>query len=135
MPEVRKVRIEQIAPGLKLDGRRVQGTREIARALEEARPDPPLYPADRVARDAVEVAELWGEQTYQPVPRRIFRWAISSDSELRTVMAKSLGMPAPGLAQWAMVPMAQFYLRYEGGGEKGRTPGGHLSTESRNTAE
>lgn len=105
-------------PGLKLDGRRVQGTREIARALEEARPDPPLYPADRAARDAVEVAELWGEETYQPVPRRIFRWAISSDSELRTVMAKSLGMPAPGLAQWAMVPMAQFYLRYEGGGER-----------------
>ena len=105
-------------PGLKLDGRRVQGTREIARALDEAQPEPPLFPAAGEARDAVEVAELWGERTYQPVPRRIFRWAISSDPELRTVMAKALGMPAPGLTQWAMVPVAQFYLRYEGGGEK-----------------
>jgi len=104
-------------PGLKLDGRRVQGTREIARALEEAQPEPPLFPSDRAARDAIEVAELWGEQNYQPVPRRIFRWAVSSDSELRTTMAKTLGVPAPQLVQWAMLPLAQFYLRYEGGGE------------------
>ncbi|HYH61707.1 MAG TPA: glutathione S-transferase [Solirubrobacterales bacterium] len=104
-------------PGLKLDGRRVQGTREIARALEEAQPEPPLFPSDRAARDAIEVAELWGEQNYQPVPRRIFRWAVSSDSELRTTMAKTLGVPAPQLVQWTMLPLAQFYLRYEGGGE------------------
>lgn len=105
-------------PGLKLDGRRIQGTRQIARALEEAEPTQPLFPAERGARDSVEVAELWGEQTYQPVPRRIFRWAVSSDSDLRTVMAKSVGLPAPGVTQWTMFPLAQFYLRYEGGGEK-----------------
>ena len=105
-------------PGLKLNGRRVQGTLEISRALDEAQPEPPLFPSDQEARDAVEVAELWGEQTWQPVPRRIFRWAVSSDSELRMTMAKSLGAPAPGVTQWAMWPLAQFYLRYEGGGEK-----------------
>lgn len=33
-------------PALIVDGRRVQGSRDIARALEEARPEPPLYPAD-----------------------------------------------------------------------------------------
>ena len=105
-------------PGLKLDGNRVQGTLEISRALEEALPEPPLFPEDRGTRDAVEVAELWGEQTWQPVPRRIFRWAVSSDSELRTRMAKALGVPAPGITQWALWPLAQFYVRYEGGGEK-----------------
>ena len=105
-------------PGLKLNGRRVQGSREIARALEEAQPEPPLYPSDREARDAVEVAELWGERTYQPVPRRIFRWKVSSDAGLRAKLAKTLGLPAPGVTQWAMFPIAQFYLRYEGGGEK-----------------
>jgi len=105
-------------PGLKLNGSRVQGTREIARALEDAQPEPALLPSDREARDAVEVAELWGERNYQPVPRRIFRWAVSSDSELRTTMAKTVGLPAPALSQWAMVPLAQFYLHYEGGGEK-----------------
>lgn len=105
-------------PGLKLDGKRIQGTREIARALEEAVPEPPLFPADREQRDAVEVVELWGEQTYQPVPRRIFRWAVSSDSKLRATVAKTIGMPVPGVASWALWPVAQFYLRYEGGGEK-----------------
>ena len=105
-------------PGLRLDGRRVQGTRQIARALEEAQPEPPLFPGAQAARDAVEVAELWGEQAYQPVPRRIFRWAVSSDSDLRALMAKNVGLPAPGLTQWAFLPVAQFYLRYEGGGEK-----------------
>jgi glutathione S-transferase len=105
-------------PGLRLNGKRVLGTREIARALEEAQPEPPLYPGDREAHDAVEVAELWGEQTWQPVPRRIFRWAVSSDSELRTKMVERLGAPAPSLTQWGIWPLAQFYLRYEGGGER-----------------
>ena len=105
-------------PGLKLGGKRVIGTREIARALEEAQPDPPLYPSEPDAHDAVEVAELWGEQNWQPVPRRIFRWAVSSDSELRTRMMKSMGAPAPSVVQWGVWPLAQFYLRYEGGGEK-----------------
>lgn len=105
-------------PAVRLDGRRIQGTREIARALEEAQPEPRLFPEDREAHDAVEVAELWGERTYQPVPRRIFRWAVSSDSELRTTMAKTLGLPTPGVTQWGFWPLAQFYLRYEGGGKK-----------------
>jgi glutathione S-transferase len=33
-------------------------------------------------------------------------------------MAKTMGAPAPDVAQWAMWPLAQFYVRYEGGGEK-----------------
>jgi len=40
-------------PALRLDGRRLQTTRAIARALEEIRPDPPLYPSDPGARGAV----------------------------------------------------------------------------------
>jgi hypothetical protein len=31
-------------PALELDGRKVQGTLEISRALDELRPDPPLFP-------------------------------------------------------------------------------------------
>ena len=105
-------------PGLKLDGRRVQGSREIARALEAAKPEPPLYPGNAKARAKVEEAESWGDRTYQPVPRRIFRWAVSSDSELRAAMAKTVGLPAPGLTQNLMWPVAQLYLRDEDGGEK-----------------
>src|SRR5436190_1077405 len=46
-------------PALKIDGRKVQGTTNISHALEDLKPDPPLFPADR--RGAVEEAEAWGE--------------------------------------------------------------------------
>lgn len=59
-------------PALKLEGgERVQGSREIARALDRARPEPPLFPADSGERSAVETAEAWGDETLQGVARRI----------------------------------------------------------------
>jgi glutathione S-transferase len=48
-------------PPLKIDGRKVQGSREIARELDRIRPEPPLLPADPERRAAVEQAEAWGE--------------------------------------------------------------------------
>ena len=48
-------------PALKLDGRRLQGSRNIARALEQLRPDPPLFPADPAARARADEAERWGD--------------------------------------------------------------------------
>jgi glutathione S-transferase len=59
------------APALKIDGRKVQGTRWIARALDELYPDKPLFPADPDARRAVENAERWGEELQNAV-RRVF---------------------------------------------------------------
>src|SRR4051812_33934056 len=47
-------------PALKLDGRRIQGTREIARELERLRPEPPLFPSEPARRALVEEAERWG---------------------------------------------------------------------------
>src|SRR5919197_6664969 len=46
-------------PALRIDGRRVQTNREIARCLDELRPEPPLFPADPEARSEVEAAEQW----------------------------------------------------------------------------
>src|SRR5579859_6299557 len=57
-------------PALKLDGRRIQGSRAIARALDERWPDPPLYPAAPALRARVEEAERWGDEQLQPIPRR-----------------------------------------------------------------
>ena len=62
-----------------LDRRRIQGTLNISRALEEVRPHPPLFPADSAARAAVERAERWGEGVLQPVPRRLSWWALGRD--------------------------------------------------------
>jgi glutathione S-transferase len=58
-------------PALQIDGRRVKTNREIARALEEIRPDPPLFPADPERRRAVEEAELWGDEVFQMTARRL----------------------------------------------------------------
>jgi glutathione S-transferase len=66
-------------PALKIDGRRIQGTRNISRALDEIDPKPPLFPADPARRAAVEEAERWGDEVLQPVPRRLTWWAIKRD--------------------------------------------------------
>ena len=59
------------APALKIGRCRVQGTRWIARALDELYPGKPLFPADPAKRRAVEHAERWGEEL-QNATRRIF---------------------------------------------------------------
>jgi glutathione S-transferase len=104
-------------PGMKIDGRRVQGSAQISRALEEARPEPPLFPADPARRAAVEEAEQWGDRVYQPVLRRIFRWAVTTDRELREEFARLNDIPAPALAGRLFWPVSQVYVRFEGGGE------------------
>ena len=41
-------------PALKIDGHKVQGSRQIARELERLRPEPALFPADPEQRATVE---------------------------------------------------------------------------------
>lgn len=56
------------------DGRRVQTTRRIARALDGVRPDPPLLPAER--RAEIEAAEAWVDGDFQQLARRMTYWAL-----------------------------------------------------------
>lgn len=58
-------------PALKVDGRRVQGSREISRALDELAPRPPLFPGDPERRGRVEEAEEWGEELQDAVRRLV----------------------------------------------------------------
>jgi glutathione S-transferase len=58
-------------PALLIDGRRVKGNREIARFLEELRPEPPLFPAEADRRQAVEEAQGWGDEVFQMAARRL----------------------------------------------------------------
>ena len=81
-------------PAMMLEGRKVQTTRAISRALDEIRPDPPLFPADPDARRSVEEAERWGDEVLQPVPRRIAVASLVRDS---TGMASFLERPLLGM--------------------------------------
>ncbi len=65
-------------PAMKIDGRRVQGTRWMSRALDEIVAARPLFPADPARRKAVEDAERWGEG-FQNATRRIFYCAARRD--------------------------------------------------------
>ena len=84
-------------PVVKIDGRRVEKSLVIARELERLKPDPALYPADPKARARVEEAERWGEAEIQPLPRRIFRWALTQQREPREWIARLDKLPAPAL--------------------------------------
>jgi glutathione S-transferase len=85
-------------PALEVDGRKLQSSLAISRALEELEPRWPLFPAEPERRRAVEAAEAWGEAELQPMPRRIFRWALANDRDLRRwFSAEVLGLPFPDL--------------------------------------
>ena len=99
-------------PALRLDGTRLQGTRTISRALDALVPSPPLFPSDPERRRAVEEAEAWGDEVFQPVPRRIVWNALKHDrSELATYLeGAKTGIPV-GVAARLAPPVAALARR------------------------
>jgi glutathione S-transferase len=90
-------------PAIKLDGAKIQGTREIALALDALIPSPPLFPADPERRREVQEAETWGDEVLQPVPRRLIWNALRRDSAtLETYLEGArIGIPTPIAARTA----------------------------------
>lgn len=93
-------------PAIKIDGRRVQGSREIARALERLRPEPALFPADPEKRAAVEEAERFGDEQLQHPIRQTIWWAFKQNkAPLRSYSEGArLGIPI-GLAVRTAAPI------------------------------
>jgi glutathione S-transferase len=110
-------------PALKLDARKVQGSRQIARALDEVRPDPPLFPIEPEMRARVEEAERWGEERLQPVPRRLGRFGALDHVEVRRWAARVANMPFAGVAIRTTRPLIAYYAR-------ARELDGRLGTEA-----
>lgn len=82
-------------PVLSLDGRRIQGSREIARELDRLHPEPPLFPGSPDERLAVEEAERWGEEELQHPIRQISLWALRANPDpIRGYMERPvMGVP------------------------------------------
>jgi len=99
-------------PALKIDGRKLQGSREIARELDRIRPGPPLLPADPEARAAVERAEAWGDETLQPAARRVLWNALRRDRSPLASYSQGarLGLPI-GLAVKTGQPLVALSAR------------------------
>jgi glutathione S-transferase len=118
-------------PALKLDGRRVQGTRQIARALDERWPAPPLFPSDPELRARVEEAERWGDEQLQPIPRRLFRWGAARNADLRRQVMESQQIPLPKLTGEAIRPLIEWYVRTtEADGRRATEAGVRADVES-----
>ena len=89
-------------PALKLDGDKVQGSREISRELDKRVPEPPLFPADAAKRSAVEEAERWGDETLQQAGRRIIWNALGRDNSAVATYSAEAKLPVPGFLQSAL---------------------------------
>ncbi|MEX2105702.1 MAG: glutathione S-transferase N-terminal domain-containing protein [Solirubrobacterales bacterium] len=100
-------------PALKIDGSKVQGSRQIARELDRLRPDPPLFPADPEKRAAVEEAERFGDEELQPPMRQILWWAIKRDrAPLRSYSeGAKLGLPI-SLAMKTAAPIVALSAKF-----------------------
>src|SRR6201992_2797487 len=68
-------------PALKIGGEKIQGSREIARALDRIEPDPPLFPAEPDARAGVEEAERFGGERLQHAIRQLLWWGFKREKE------------------------------------------------------
>ena len=101
-------------PALKLNGRKIQGSREIARELDHIQPEPALYPADPEKRGKVEEAEAWGDE-FQQKPRRMSWWAFKRDRSPMVSYSEGarLGVPV-GLAVKTGAPIVAIAARLNG---------------------
>lgn len=100
-------------PALRLDGERIQGTGAIARALDAAVPEPPLLPADAARKSEVEAAERWGDETLQPIARRIIWNILNRDPRGRRSYLEGarLGVPV-AVATKTAAPLVYLSKRF-----------------------
>jgi glutathione S-transferase len=94
-------------PAVRIDGARVQGTTDIARALDALAPSRPLFPADPELRREVEMANAWGDEVLQPIARRMIWNAIKHDrsSAATYLEGQRMGVPT-GVAARLIAPVA-----------------------------
>ncbi|HEX5525695.1 MAG TPA: glutathione S-transferase family protein [Solirubrobacterales bacterium] len=119
MPVVSKAALRAVGfpgvtvPALKIEGDKVQGSRQIARELERLQPAPPLFPDDPEKRTAVEEAERFGDEELQHPIRQLLWWGFKHDKEpLRSYSeGAKLGVPI-GLAVKTGGPLIALSARF-----------------------
>jgi glutathione S-transferase len=83
-------------PGMRVNGERLVGSRTIMRRLDEFAAEPPLLPAPGdPARERVLEAERWGDEVFQPVPRRLIYVAFMRCPAAMESYAANARLPLP----------------------------------------
>lgn len=102
---------QRTVPGLSISGNgsgraeRISGSRTIMRRLDQLVSDPALYPPDSARRAAVDEAERWGDEVFQPVARELI-WAgmvRHPDAMVSYSEHSRLKLPAPAVRASAPV--------------------------------
>ena len=103
-------------PAVKIDGKRTQGSRQIARELDLIQPDPPLFPADPEKRAAVEEAERFGDEDLQHPVRQIIWWALRRDMSPLVGFSEGakLGIPINSVTVKSSAPLVVLAARING---------------------
>jgi glutathione S-transferase len=115
MPGIHKAALKALlfpgstVPAIKIDGRRFQGSRQIARQLDRLQPEPPLFPSSHELRTAVEEAERFGDEDLQAPIRRIAWNVIKRDRSVMRSYGEGarLGIPI-GIAVKTAAPIVAF---------------------------
>lgn len=82
-------------PALRFNGEKLQGSVDIARALDRIVPEPPLLPADSESRKKVLVAEAFGEAELQHAVRQILWNAIRRQPKSIATFLEGSNLPLP----------------------------------------
>jgi glutathione S-transferase len=70
-----------------------------------------LFPSDQALRTRVEEAERWGDERLQPIPRRLFRYGVARNPQLRQWVVRAQRSPLPALTAQAIRPAVEWYAR------------------------
>lgn len=106
-------------PALKIDGDKVQGSRQITRELDRLRPEPPLFPADPAQRAAVEEAERFGDEELQHPVRQILWWGMRKDRAPLRSYSEGARLGAPiGLLVKTAAPIVALSARFNEAGDE-----------------
>jgi glutathione S-transferase len=107
-------------PGLTLEsGEKISGSRAIIRRLEELAPEPSLLPADPGERAAVERAEEWGDEVWQPTVRRLLWRTFTMHPRAMPSYQEGARLPLPAPAVRALAPLVNAVERRLNGAEEG----------------
>jgi len=82
-------------PALKFNGERLQGSVDIARALDRLVPEPLLLPADEESRKQVLIAEAFGEAELQHAVRQILWNAVRRQPKSIATFLEGSNLPLP----------------------------------------
>jgi glutathione S-transferase len=86
-------------------GEKLCGSRTLLRWAERTAPEPALLPADPALRERVEAAEAWGDETYQPIARRLLWPAFARAPRAMASYQEGARFPVPAPLLLALAPV------------------------------